>query len=1008
MISILQINLDRSVAAHDLVDITVVDKKIDIVLISEPNKNHVVKGGWFMDKNRDSAIKVYNKKIKVYDAGSGEGFVWVAVGDLQIFSVYISPNVPLHRFINFLDGLKVALINSKYNKVIVGGDMNAKSFSWGSTREDDRGTTLAEWSVEMRMEIVNRGDTPTFVRGEYSSLIDVTLSTRNMYTKIVNWRVSDEENMTDHQYIFYDILDMNPERNKENQEIKWKYNEKRKERCQEEIKKKINEECTNPEQCIEMLQNICENIFRKRRGGDCKTPVYWWNQEIAEKRKECHAQRRKMTRMNKQRNATEEGKKATRDNYYTMKRDLREKINVAKKHKWADICNELNNDIWGNGYRIVCKKFKLLPILTLKKEEKLKIAKELFPENEIVNWIREDTKEENIPLFTLDELIEAFQNIKNKKTPGTDGLNGEIIKIFFEIAPNLCLKMFNDLLAAGTFPKIWKTAKLVLLEKGKKEGSDKMTYRPICLLNVMGKTFEYLLKRRIITEMKEKGDLSENQHGFREGRSTLGAMEQVVGLAEEAKKEGKLCAMTLLDVKNAFNSIPWKGIMGEIRRKGISGYLINMIASYLEDRVLMVEEELQIELSCGVPQGSVLSPLLWNIYYDPLLKMEIPAESEIVAYADDVAVVSKGDNKESLEKNINRTVKKIIDWMNDHKLEIAAHKTEVVLLISKRTCNEITVKVDQVRIKSKESAKYLGVYLGKDLSMAEHTRKAVEKAGKTAANLARLMPNIKGPDNEKRNILASVVYSTLLYGAPIWGKITRWKKYVNLLEKVQRRVMLRLARAYRTSATVVLQVITGSLPIELMVEEKIKVYEMKKNKKTVEEEDGRENEEETMRREINESEKSEEDIKQEMIEKWKLKWQMEVNKGQWTKRLIPDIEEWIKRKHGKLTYEISQFLTGHGSFGSYLFKIKKTRNENCIYCRSPKDNPEHAMFQCTRFLEQRRTCIEQIKKTLTPENIIKVMLENESNWNAVEGMIKEIMKIKQDDGNKKDGSRSLT
>lgn len=749
-------------------------------------------------------------------------------------------------------------------------------------------------------------------------------------------------------------------------------------------------------------RGVCENIFKKGNGNG-KTSVYWWNNEIAEKRKECHTQRRKMTRMNKQRNTTEEEKKTTRDKYYAVKRDLREKINIAKKNKWADICDELNKDIWGNGYRIVCKKFKLLPILTLRPEEKIKIVKELFPENEKEIWNREVIQEEDIPLFTLDELIGAFHNIKNKKAPGSDGLSGEVIKIFFEVAPNFCLKMFNNLLVAGKFPKIWKTAKLVLLEKGKKEGTDKMAYRPICLLNVMGKTFEYLLKIRMISEIEEKGDLSENQHGFRAGMSTLGAMEQVVGLAEQAKKEGKVCAMTLLDVKNA-----WKGIMEELRRKGISKYLTNMMASYLEDRTLMVDEELPMELSCGVPQGSVLSPLLWNIYYDPLLKMDIPTESKIVAYADDVAVVTNGTNKENLEKTINRTVKKIINWMNEHKLEIAAHKTEVVLLISKRTCNEIVVKVDQVRVRSKNSAKYLGVYLGKNLSMAEHTRKAVEKAGKTAANLARLMPNIKGPDNEKRNILASVVYSTLLYGAPIWGKITRWKKYVNMLEKVQRRVMLRLARAYRTSATVALQVITSSLPIEYMVEEKIKIYEMKKRKKKVgeEEEDDSENEEEILRQESTEIETSEEDVRQEMIEKWKLKWQNEVNKGQWTKKLIPDIEEWINRKHGKLTYETSQFLTGHGSFGSYLYKIKKVRNETCMYCENPKDNPEHAIFQCPRFLEQRTTCMQLTNRTLTPGNIIRVMLENENNWNAIEKMLKEIMRIKQNDGNK-EGSRSL-
>lgn len=712
--------------------------------------------------------------------------------------------------------------------------------------------------------------------------------------------------------------------------------------------------------------------------------MYWWNNEIAIKRKNCHAQKRKMVKTNRSVHSTEDEKKEARDKYYERKRELRDEINKSKKNKWKELCNELNKNIWGDGYKIVCKKFRMKPLVILKPEEKIEVAKELFPQHPKEDWIREEVENESIPLFTMDEVNEAFQKIRSKKAPGLDGLGGEVVKPFFEAVPQYCLNMFNNLLVTGTFPKIWKKSKLVLLEKGKKEGSNKMAYRPICLLNVFGKVMEHLIKERIKEKIKENGDLASNQYGFREGKSTLDAMEVVVKIAEEAKKERKICAMTLLDVKNAFNSIPWKGIINELKRREIPGYLMNMIRSYLEERELIIdmEEELKMELSSGVPQGSILGPLLWNIYYDPLLKMEIRASSKIIAYADDIVVITKGKSKDETEKEINETIEKIIRWMDNHKLKIAAHKTEVVLLVSKRVvCREISIQVDGIEVKSKKSAKYLGVHFGQDMRMAEHVKKALEKTGKIAGNLARLMPNLNGPDNEKRNILASVVYSSLLYGVQIWGKVTKWKKYVTLLEQAQRKVMLRLARAYRTFATISLQVISSSIPIELIIEEKIKTYNMKKRTHQAEEE---------------EEEIAEEDMREETLMRWQEKWNKEENKGKWTKILIKDIKKWVTRTHGKVTYELSQFLTGHGHFRSFQFKIKKARHERCRYCEHIKDNAEHTILHCKKFEIIRNECIEK-EGELTKDNIIEKMLSREESWKNIENMIKRIINIKEKD-----------
>lgn len=143
------------------------------------------------------------------------------------------------------------------------------------------------------------------------------------------------------------------------------------------------------------------------------------------------------------------------------------------------------------------------PTVQLKPEKKFDIAGELFPKHERSKWDKIEVRNEEVANFTIEEIGEAFHNLRNKKSPGPDGIISEVAKVLFETAPDYCETLFNDLLQRGEFPKCWKKAKLVLTEKGKKNENGKMTYRPICLLNVLGKTMEHLIKGRLLHELKK-------------------------------------------------------------------------------------------------------------------------------------------------------------------------------------------------------------------------------------------------------------------------------------------------------------------------------------------------------------------------------------------------------------------------------------------------------------------------------------------------------------------------
>lgn len=317
-----------------------------------------------------------------------------------------------------------------------------------------------------------------------------------------------------------------------------------------------------------------------------------------------------------------------------------------------------------------------------------KLMDSLFPSGEVFQDADRCVHQwdEELMVRPAETLTAILRKRYSDTAPGLDGVKS----VVWRRAPRtLMLRLtecFSACLKEGVFPTAWKRAGLVLIPKsGKSLDIQSIKARPICLLSVTGKIFERVIVGRMASWMAEhpRSRLSDNQFGFRQGRSTCDALLRLKSIVEEVVAGGGFAVAVGLDICNAFNSLPFKRIMDALESKGFPEYIRNIIKDYLLNRVVEYSvaggSVVERAVRAGVPQGSVLGPLLWNLSYDMVLDTHLMPGCHILGYADDTLIVATAGSVEAVGIKATIQTAAVVNRIQSIGLTIAAEKTEAIL-----------------------------------------------------------------------------------------------------------------------------------------------------------------------------------------------------------------------------------------------------------------------------------------------------------------------------------------
>lgn len=421
----------------------------------------------------------------------------------------------------------------------------------------------------------------------------------------------------------------------------------------------------------------------------------------------------------------------------------------------------------------------------------LLIQEEINPQSQPVNSIF-------LHPVTETEIDKIIKELNNHSASGIDKIQSRFIKITKEYLIPPLTYIINLMLSLGTFPEELKFSIITPVYKGG-EKLNINNYRPISVVNQFAKIFEKVIATRLNKHLCFNNILSNSQFGFRPKRSTEDALFCTMKTIYDSLNNNQRCLAVFMDLAKAFDSVSHDILISKLQKYGVRGIALNLFEDYLNNRKQAVKIENNISSSTkilyGVPQGTVLGPILFLCYINDLLKCDVGGR--VVSYADDTILIFSGSNWSDVQDKSERGIYLVKLWLNKHLLSLNINKTKFIPfsynIVNQSPNNTLTMHWNCTMrdctcicsIKRVDDIKYLGVVLDGFLRWDKHIEFLIKKL----RGLLYTLRQIRCIFNKKFLIIIyrALVESVITYGIIVWGGI--YNSFIEPLAVLKRLIL---------------------------------------------------------------------------------------------------------------------------------------------------------------------------------------------------------------------------
>ena len=724
---------------------------------------------------------------RTFDVDSNVEVVWAEIrnrkGEVTLLGVFYRPPKSSRDVEERI--AKMILDRSESSRVVVMGDFNFTNIDWNSYS-----SSTLEGSVFV--QCVQEGfltqyvDRPT--RGE--TTLDLVLG--NEPDQVLNLEVGEHFGDSDHNSVTFTLVMERDRCIPKGRSYCWgkgNYEAIRRDLGHIGWSRKLQGLGTTEMWSLfkEQLLRVLDKYVPVRQGGSGRVREPWCTKEV-----ESLVKRKKVAYVKMRR----EGSVRALESYKLVRKELKRVLRRARRGHEKTLAGRIKENPKAF-YRYVRNKrlirARLGPVkdrsgkLCVEPEEMGEALNEYFSSvftQEKVIVVEENSDSQAFRLDEIEvhkeEVLALLESMKIDKSPGPDGIYPRILwEAREEIAEPLAL-IFRSSLASSIVPEDWRIANVVpLFKKGSRDHPG--NYRPVSLTSVVGKVLERIIRDRIYDHLERNKLIGDSQHGFVRGKSCLTNLIEFFEKVTKEVDKGKAVDVVYMDFSKAFDKVPHGRLLQKIRMHGIEGDLAVWIENWLADRRQRVVVDGKYSswssVTSGVPQGSVLGPLLFVIFINDL---DEGVEGWVSKFADDTkvgGVVDSEDGCYSLQRDIDR----LHSWAERWQMEFNAEKCEVIHF--GKSNRAIEYRANGRTLGSVDEQRDLGVYVHRSLKVGTQVDKVVKKAYGVLAFIGR------GIEFRSRDIMLQL-YKTLVrphleYCVQFWSP--HYKKDVEALERVQRR-----------------------------------------------------------------------------------------------------------------------------------------------------------------------------------------------------------------------------